>query len=178
MTQRCKLYIDPDDGTWFVLVFKWILELLCVFEDPSIDFDIRHHGQAGHAVLLVMTLERFCRDREAVDQARTTPQLATCLALSEVNPTAFRRRASADLPCLLACEDEVEPFLLHDECFFCRTPEATALTSILLDLTLLLVACPYLPFQTCQLRILLKALSAELPEEKWQSLCNEACDIC
>ena len=68
---------------------------------------------------------------------RTTPQLATCLALSEVNPTAFRRRASADLPCLLACEDEVEPFLLHDECFFCRTPEATALTSILLHLTLL-----------------------------------------
>ena len=71
------LNIDPDDGP------------LCVFEDPSIDFDIRHHVQAGHAVLLVMTLERFFRDREAIDQARTTRQLATCLALSEVNPTAF-----------------------------------------------------------------------------------------
>ena len=137
ITQESNLNIDPDDGTLFVLVFKWRLELLCVFEDPSIDFDIRHHGQAGHAVLLVVKLETIFSEREAVDQTRTTPQLATGLALSEVNPTARRRRASADLPCLLACEDKVQPFLLHDECFFCRTPEATALTSILLHLTLL-----------------------------------------
>ena len=81
-----KLHIDPDNGTSFVVEFKWLLELLCVFEDPSINFDIRQHGQARNAVLLVMTMERFCRDTEAIDQARTTPQLATCLALSEVNP--------------------------------------------------------------------------------------------
>ena len=141
-----------------VLIYKWLLELLCIFEDPSIRCDIRHLGQAGHAVLLVMTLERFSSDREAVDQARTTPQLATCLAISEVNPTAFRRRTSADLPCLLACEDKVEPFLLHDECFFCRTPEATALTSILLHLTLLHV--PRVPW-----------IAARVPRVPWLATC-------
>ena len=72
-----KLNNYPNDSTQFVLVFKWLLELFSVFENPSIDFDIRHHGLARQAVLFVMTLKRFCRDKETVDQARTTPQLAT-----------------------------------------------------------------------------------------------------
>ena len=69
--QGSKLNIDPDDGTLFVLVFKWLLELLSVFEDPSIRCDIRYHGQAEHAVLQLMSLERFCTDREAVEKAHT-----------------------------------------------------------------------------------------------------------
>ena len=89
--QSQGLHSDPGNSTGFLVEFEWLLELLCVFEDPSIDFDIRHHGQARHAVLIVMKMERFCRDTEAIDQATTTPQLATCLTLSEVNPTAFRR---------------------------------------------------------------------------------------
>ena len=88
LTQESNLNIDPDDGTLFVLVRKWLLELLCISEDPGIKRVIWHYAQAGHTMLLVMTLERFPRDREAVDPTRTTRQLATCLALSEVNPTA------------------------------------------------------------------------------------------
>ena len=54
-----RLNIDPDDGTLFVLVLKWLLELLCVFEGPSIRCDIWHHAQAGHTKLLVMTLGSY-----------------------------------------------------------------------------------------------------------------------
>ena len=64
ITPESKLDIDPNEGTLFVLVFKWLHELLCVFENPSIDFDIRHHGQARHAVLFAMTLKTFCRNKE------------------------------------------------------------------------------------------------------------------
>ena len=76
LTQESNLNIDPDDGTLFVLVFKWLLELFSVFENPSINCFIRHHGQAGQAVHVVIKLEPTLREREAVDQTRTTRQLA------------------------------------------------------------------------------------------------------
>ena len=73
---RPKLNIVPRCiQMLIVLIYKWFLELLYVFEDPSIRSDIRLNGQPGHAMLLVMTLERFNSDREAVDQARTTLSL-------------------------------------------------------------------------------------------------------
>ena len=50
---------------------SYFLELFYVFEHPSINGVIFHHVQARHTMLLVMALERFFRDRDAVDQAAT-----------------------------------------------------------------------------------------------------------
>ena len=47
ITPESKLDIDPNEGTLFVLVFKWLHKLLCVFESPSIDFDIRSMVKLG-----------------------------------------------------------------------------------------------------------------------------------
>ena len=121
-------------------------------------------------VIAMLLKHRWC-DGEALDQAHTTHQLATGLALREVNPTAFAGRASTDLPRLPSSQDQVEPLLLHDESSLRRAPDATAFTRPLLDSAFLHIPCvPWIalavatkcfPLGIARPRIFFEALCAE-----------------
>ena len=45
--------------------------------------------------------------RMANNQAGTTYDLAARFAFSEMNETSFRRRSTADFPCLVAIQDQI-----------------------------------------------------------------------
>ena len=173
-------HIDPDNSALFVLVLEWLPKFLRIFEYPGVRCLVWHHAQARHSMLVEITLEGISRHWEAVDQACAAHQLATSLALSEVNPTTLCCRAATDLPLLLPCKDQVEPLLLDDKGSLRGAPHATALTGALLlpasrgvalvtnDAVTATVtndavtATMYLPFPTCRRCIFLEASSAEL----------------
>ena len=106
-------------------------------------------------MVIEVLLERLPRHRVAINQPRTTHQLATSLALSEVNPTALGGRASSDLPRFPPSQNQVEPFFFHDESCLRRAPDATTLTRPFLAFAFLYIACvpktetkdPFLQFE-------------------------------
>ena len=50
-------HIDPDDSAPLVLVLKWLLEFLNIFEDPGVRCVVRHHTPVRHAMLEYVSLE-------------------------------------------------------------------------------------------------------------------------
>ena len=88
--------------TILVLIVKRPLEPLSIFQDPGIRLLVFHVIPAVHTMVADILLEGAPPEQSATNQARTTHHLASEAALREVNPSALRGRALADLPRLLS----------------------------------------------------------------------------
>ena len=114
-----SLRLDPCRGALLVIIFKWNVIALCLFQNPGVDMLVRHCRPAPHVVVGKVLREYRFRQRQTINQTGTACKLATSLALSKVDPATSCSRTPTDLPILLARQNQIKPLLLHNQRVLC-----------------------------------------------------------
>jgi hypothetical protein len=114
-----SLRLDPCRGALLVIIFKWNVIALCLFQNPGINMLARQGRPALHVVVGKVLHEHRFRNLQTINQTGTAYKLATGLGLSKVDPATSCSRTRTNIPFLLARQNQIKPLLLHNQRVLC-----------------------------------------------------------